>query len=219
MKPILLAALVAAAPALAQVPQVADTSDPALASTAAAFDLDVQTVVRLATAAVLVHDRTGTFPSDAFGLLGSEEGAQTGARALGLSALTIETPPAEATSAVGAFSYIPLPDPYVRDDEVVRVVVLQKADGSYEAQYRIRRERDPDLGGGALLYDRVAGYRVGTGFGTLCIEPARARAHAASGAFVPDPLLLSDAPLTIRVHPPGADAPVYYEAVRTGASR
>lgn len=219
MKLLLLAALVAAAPALAQTPDVRATSEPALASTAAAFDLDVQTVVRLATAAALVHERTGAFPADAFGILGSIEGAQTGARALGLSALTVEPPPAEAAMAVGAFSYVPLPEPYVRDDEVVRVVVLKKADGQYEAQYRIRRRRDADLGGGTLPYDRVQGFVVGTGFGTLCIDPARARALADSGAFVPDPLLLSDEPLTVRVHPPGEAAPVYYEAVRTGPAR
>ena len=189
-------------------------ADAVVAPTAAAFEGDVALVLRLATAAALVHDRTGTFPADAFAILGSDEGAATGARAASLSRLDVTAPPAEATDAVGAFTFVPLPDPYVRDDEVFRVLVLRRDDGQYGVQYRITRQRDADLGGGGLPYDTAGRFRVESGVGSLCIDPVHTRRIVDAGTFEADPLMLSSEPFTIRVVPPGEDAPVYYQATR-----
>ncbi len=217
MTRVLLAILLALPLAAPLATSAQDANDPALDGTAAAFEADVARVARLATAAVLVHERTGAFPTDAFGILGADEGAQTGARALSLSALDVTTPSPEATAAgaVGAFTVVPLPDPYVRDDTPVRVVILRRADGLYEAQYRITRQRDGDLGGGRLPYDTAGRYRVENGLGVLCIDPAMARAMTAAGAFVADPTRLSAEPFTVRVVPPGDDAPLYYQTTRS----
>lgn len=193
-----------------------DAADPALAPTAAAFESDIATVLRLATAALLVHDRTGTFPADAFAILGSDEGAATGARAVSLSRLDVTAPPAAAAAAVGEFSFVPLPDPYVRDDETFRVLVLRRPEaGRYEIQYRITRQRDEDLGGGRLPYDTAGRFLIESGVGSLCVDVPAARAMLASGAFVPDPLRLSAEPFTVRVVPPGEDAPVFYQTTRS----
>lgn len=211
------AAVLGAAAALLASPSTAQpAADPSLAATAAAFDADVQAIVRLASAAALVHARTGAFPSDAFGILGSPEGAATGARTLALSRLDVTAPPAEAANAVGAFHVVPLPQPYVRDDEHYRVLLLRRPDGQYEVQYRITRERDPDLGGGRLLYDLAGRYAVQSGVGTVCLDPVALRARLDDGTFVPDPATLSDEPYTVRVVPPGEDDPVYFQTTRTG---
>ncbi len=205
----LLLLLAFAGPAAAQSAE--DASDPVLAPTEARLRADLDLALRLATTAILVHDRTGTFPTDAFALLGSDEAGPTGARALALSALTMEAPPAEAATAIGAFRVVPLPtDPYVRDDTPMHVVVLRRADGTYEVQTRVRRERDPDLGGGRLLYDSVGRYEVQSGVGVVCVDLARVRAMLAAGTFSPEPTALSAEPFMVRVVPPGEDAPVYY---------
>ena len=219
LRSLLLAALVAA-PAAAQPAGDAarSASDPALAPTEARLRADLAPALRLATTAILVHDRTGSFPRDAFALLGADEAGPTGARALPLSALTMEAPPAEATGAVGAFRVVPLPTaPYVRDDTPMHVVVLRRDDGTYEVQTRVRRERDPDLGGGALLYDAVGRYAVQSGVGVVCVDLARVRAMLAGGTFSPEPTALSDEPFIVRVVPPGEDAPVYYRTTTTAA--
>lgn len=213
---LLLVALVVpvAAPVSAQT---ADGSDPALAPVETRLMADLDPALRLATTAVLIHARTGAFPADAFALLGSDEAGPTGARALPLSSLTMEAPPAAAASAVGAFRAVPLPtDPYERDDTPMHVVVLLRPDGVYEVQTRIRRERDPDLGGGSLLYDRADRYEVRSGVGVVCVDVARVRAMLAAGTFSPHPTALSAEPFTVRVVPPGEDAPVYYRTTTAG---
>lgn len=223
IRPLLLAALLAAPLASAQT-TVAPSSDPALAPAVAAFEADLARVVRLATAAALVHERTGAFPRDAFGLLGPDEGARTGASREPLSALTMEAPPAAAPGAVGAFTVVPLPvAPYVREDTPARVLLLRRPDGFYEAQYRITRLRAPEDGGARTSYARAARYDVREAVGSFCIEPGRARALLAEGSFTPDPARLSAEPLTIRVVDDGPrlvgdpSAPAYYETSRGGA--
>ncbi|HEX8384818.1 MAG TPA: hypothetical protein VF576_01470 [Rubricoccaceae bacterium] len=204
MKPLLLLALIAAAPALAQAP------DAALGQTADVFVRDLADLTRLATAAALVHERTGAFPATPFALLGAPEGGQTGARALPLSELTLTS---AADSVV--VRYVPLPvSPYVREDLVVTATVRPGTDGLYTVRHEMLRRSDPDDGGRALLYDRAGAYHVERGFGALCLDVARAREAVAAGRFVPDPTALGPAPLTVRVHPPGDPAPVFYE--RTG---
>jgi|GEM_PF-6168224 len=207
---VLLLLVVLAGPAVAQAD---GASDPTLVPTEARLLADLDPALRLATTAILVQARTGAFPADAFALLGSDEAGPTGARALALSSLTMEAPPAGVggRTPVGAFRVVPLPTaPYVRDDTPMHVVVLQRGDGTYEVQTRIRRERDPDLGGGALLYDQVGRYAVQSGVGVVCVDLARVRAMIAADAFSPAPTALSSEPFTVRVVPPGEDAPVYY---------
>ena len=204
MKPLFLLALIAAAPVSAQ------TNDAALGQTADLFARDLAGLTRLATAAALVHERTGAFPATPFALLGAPEGGQTGARTFSLSELVVS---AAADSLV--LRYVPLPtSPYTRDDLVVTASVTADEAGRYTVRHEMRRRADLDLGGRALLYDRAGTYEIGKGFGDLCLDAARAREAIAAGRFTPDPALLGPEPLTLRVHPPGAPAPVYYQTTR-----
>ena len=210
LRPVLLLALVAAARG-ATAP-VAAQSDAPLARTAARFETDLADLARLATAAVLVRDRTGAFPATPFELLGAPEAAETLARRFPLSELSV--------SAAGdslALRYVPLPvSPYIREDLVVTATVRPEADGRYTVTHEMRRRRDAEDGGGALLYGRAGEVRVERGFGRLCIDPVQARARLAAGTYGPGTALFTASDrLTLRVHPPGEAAPVFYEASLT----
>lgn len=193
----LVLALLAAAPAQAQmevltplIPQPGETQ----------FRQDLADLNRLATAAALVHERTGAFPATAFALLGSPEAQQTGARDFPLSALEVV-----AAGDSLALRYVPLPVPYVRED--LNVTASVRPDGA--ARYRVRHEMvrtaAPEAGGRRIDYgttvDATRNRRValGRGFGTLCVETDRARASIAAGAFDPAPTSVSSDDLTIRV--------------------
>lgn len=202
-RPLALAVLLTAAPALAQ------TGDPALAPTADALRGDLGTVLRVASTAALVHAETGAFPATPFDLLGRSWATDTGVRSTPLSSMTVA-----GTGAEAEVGFVPLPtDPYVREDEVVTLTLRPGAGGLYRGEYQIIRRADPDDGGATLPYDVAGRYRVERAFGTFCIEADRLRALVAEGQFAPDPALLSDEPLTLRVHPPGEPEPVYYEVV------
>ncbi len=195
----LLVALLVAASASAQ--------DAPLASTADRFEADLALLTRVASTAALAHDADGAFPSSAFGLLGSRWADQTDLRAEPLSSFAVS-----ASGAGVTIDYVPLPvAPYVREDLVVRLTLTPESGGRYRGAYEIRRRTDPDDGARPLPYDVAGRYRVERGFGTLCVEAARIREVLAAGPFVPDPSRLSSEPLTVRVHPPGEDAPVFYE--------
>lgn len=198
---LLLAALLATGPALAQ------TGDPALAPTADGLRSDLGPVMHLAATAALAHDQTGAFPASAFDLLGRSWSTDTGVRAVALSSLDVTASGDEVT-----VSYVLLPtDPYVREDDVVALTLRAEADGTYRGEYQITRRADPDDGGSTLAYDLAGRYRVERAVGTFCIEADRLGALVAAGAFAPDPVVLSDEPLTMRVHPPGESEPVYFE--------
>ncbi len=195
----LLAALLVAASAHAQ--------DDALASTSDRFEADLALVTRVAATAALVHDADGTFPMSAFGLLGSRWAGQTDLRAVPLSSLIL-TDRGDAVQV----EYVPLPtDPYVREDLVVTLTLTPEGSGRYRGAYEIRRRADAEDGARPLPYDIAARYRVERAYGTLCVEAERIRGAVADGSFEPDPTQLSSEPLTIRVHPPGEGAPVFYE--------
>lgn len=200
MKPLAFAALlVAVGPVHAQ--------DDPLAPLASRFRADVQTVGRLAATAALVHERTGLFPSTPFDLLGSVEAGRTGLRSVPLSALEVSRDGGGGLRVV----YVPLPSPYVRDDEVVTVVVHpDSADGAYRARYEIHRRADLDLGGAPLTYERAPGYRVERGIGTICFDADRVRALLATGDAGLPPQRWSEEPLAIRLHPVGRPEPVFY---------
>ena len=210
-RPTLLLAL--AATALA-APVAAQTDAP-LARTAARFETDLADLARLATAAVLVRERTGAFPATPFELLGAPEAAETRARSFPLSELTVAAAGDSLT-----MRYVPLPvSPYVREDLVVTATLRPDADGRYTVTHEMRRRRDAEDGGGALLYDRAAEYRVERGFGRLCIDPALARAMVADGtfgnaAFPRMALNATTGDLRLRVHPPGEAEPVFFETAR-----
>ena len=200
---LLLAALLAAPAAHAQA-----DGDPALAETAALLRDDFDHLTRMTAAAALAHEATGVFPDTDFALLGSRAADRTGARRVPLSALDLEQL-GDALRLV----YVPLPqDPYVRQDHVVTLTVVPDGAGRYRGEYEVVRREDPDAGGAALPYDVAGRYRVGRAFGTVCVETALVEAMLADGPFVADPARLSAAPLTLRVHPPGEDEPVFYEA-------
>lgn len=182
-------------------------NDRALALTADRLDADLALLTRVASAAALAHDAEGAFPSTTFGLLGSRWADQTDLRAVPFSSLDV-TLSGEAVEMV----YVPLPEnPYVREDEVVTLTLTPEPDGRYRGTYQIVRRADPDEGGRPLPYDLADPYRVERAFGTLCVEADLIRGLIAEGAFVPDPTRLSTEPVTIRVHPPGEDAPVFFE--------
>lgn len=183
-------------------------SDPALAQTAAQFGSDLDVLARLTTTAALVRERTGQFPATPFALLGSDEAGPTGARALPLSALDVT---AGGDSLV--MRYVPLPvDPYVREDLVVTATVVRDATGRATVRHEMRRFADADDGGHLLLYDRTGTYRVERGYGVLTIDVAAARRSADAGTFAPrDVFATSFGDLTVRVHPTGELAPVYFE--------
>ena len=209
MTRLLLVALLAA-PLLAPGTASAQPSpvEPALARTAATFADDLSDLARVATAAALVRERTGAYPATPFALLGSPEAGQTGAAAFPLSALDVT-----AAGDSLALRYVPLPvAPYVREDLVVTATVSRGADGRTLVRHEMRRFADAEAGGGRLLYDRAGGYRVERGYGSLFIDTAAAQRSIASGAFVPrDVFETSFGDLTVRVHPPGEAAPVYFE--------
>jgi len=199
-------ALVVAAPALAQ-------SDAPLARTAEIFQADLADLARLATAAALVHERTGAFPATPYGLLGSPEAGQTRARAFRLSELSV------APSGDGlSMRYVPLPvSPYVREDLVVTATVRPDSAGRYTVTHEMLRREDAEDGGDALLYDRAGTYRVERGFGRLCIDTAAARRMIAEGTYGPEnrpqtALNATSGDLRVRVHPPGEAEPVFFEA-------
>ena len=185
----------------------AQAQDGALAPTADRFEGDLALATRVAATAALAHDADGVFPASAFGLLGSRWASQTDLRDVPLSSLLV--------SGLGdgvRLEYVPLPtDPYVREDLVVSLTLTPGVDGQYRGEYEIRRRTDADDGARPLPYDLADRYRVERAFGTLCVEADRVRTAVASGTFEPDPTLLSSEPLTVRVHPVGEDAPVYYE--------
>ncbi len=206
-----LATLLAAGPAVAQTStDVPVTSDPVLAPTAEQFRDDLRIVTHMVATAALAHDATGAFPTTPFGLLGSAAASRTGLRATPLSDLTVGR---DGERLV--LSYVPLPtDPYVPEDRVVRLVVTPGADGRFTGDYEIRRRANPDWGGRMLPYDTAGTYRVERGFGTACVDLGIVQSQLAAGTFSPEPGTLSAEPLTIRVHPVGQDAPVYYDESR-----
>ena len=202
IRTLLLAALVAA-PVLAQ-------SDPALAPTADQFRDDLRAITNVVATAALVHDATGAYPTTTFGLLGAAAADRTRLRATPLSDLTVGR---DGDGIV--VRYVPLPvDPYVREDRVVEVAVSRGEDGLYKGTYEILRRADPDEGGERLPYDVAGRYRVTRGFGTACVDVATVRQRLAAGAYAPEPGSLGPEGLTVRVHPPGEAAPVYYEEGR-----
>ena len=208
---LLLLSFVAVAPASAQ-------TDAPLAATAARFEADLADLARIATAAVLVRERTGAFPDSPFALLGAPEAAATLARRFPLSELSVA-----ASGDSLALRYVPLPvAPYVREDLVVTATVRPDSAGTYVVTHEMRRRRDAEDGGAGLLYDRAAEYRVERGFGRLRINVARAQAMVADGTFrdAAFPRMALNAnvdDLTLRVHPPGRSEPVFFEASRVTA--
>ena len=197
----LAAAVLLAAPLSAQ-------SDPVFGGTHAQFHQDLRVVTNMVATAGLVHDATGAFPTTPFALLGSPSASRTQLRATPLSALSVGR---DGDRLV--LEYVPLPvDPYERQDDIVRVVVTAQPDGRYVGDYEIRRRDDPDRGGRALAYDRAGPYVVGRGYGTACVDLAVVRDQLAAGTYTAEPGRLSAAPLTVRIHPPGRDTPVYYES-------
>ena len=182
-------------------------SDPTLSPTADRFESDLALLTRVASTAALAHDADDAFPSTTFGLLGSRWADQTDLRAVPFSALDV-TRSGEGVELV----YVPLPvDPYVRDDEVVTLTLMPEAGGRYRGDYQIVRRADPDEGDRSLPYDLADRYRVERAFGTLCVEAALIRGLIAESGFVPDPTRLSTEPLTVRIHPPGENEPVFFE--------
>ena len=198
-----LAMALAAAPVFAQ-------ADAPLARTADTFRDDLSGLARLATTAALVHERTGAFPASPFALLGSPEADGTAARDFRLSVLDVT-----AAGDSLAMRYVPLPvAPYVRENLVVTATVRRAPDGRYTVRHEMRRfEADAD-GGGRLLYDRAGVYRVERGYGDLCIDAQAARTQIAARTYTPMSALVATTAgdLTLRVHPPGEAAPVFYEA-------
>ncbi|HEX8297540.1 MAG TPA: hypothetical protein VF594_00150 [Rubricoccaceae bacterium] len=205
---LLLALLAAPLSAAAQTDTPAQQSDPTLAESAAAFTDDLTDLARLATAAALVRERTGAYPSTPFDLLGSPEAAATGASAFPLSALDMTV-----TGDSLALRYVPLPvAPYVREDLVVTATVRREADGRTQVRHEMRRFAAAEDGGDRLLYDRAGDYRIERGYGSLFVDTAAAQRAVAAGTFVPrDVFTTSFGDLTVRVHPPGEATPVYYE--------
>lgn len=196
----LVLATLLAAPALAQ-------SDPALAPTADRFRADLTTVTAMLATAALVHDATGTFPDTPYALLGSADADRTGLRDVPLSEISV------SRDGDGiAVRYVPLPvAPYTRDDEVVTLDISRADDGTYSGAYRITRRADPDDGGRMIPYDTAGRYRVDRGSGTACVDVATVRERLAAGTYTNAPGTLGPEPLTVRVVPLDADAPVYYQ--------
>lgn len=195
----LLLVVLVAAPALAQ-------SDPALGPTDAQFRDDLRAVTNVVATAALVHDATGAFPTTTFGLLGSPAADRTRLRGMPLSDLTVSR---DGDGVV--VRYVPLPvDPYVREDDVVRVTISQDPDGLYKGAYEILRQADPDEGGERLPYDVAGRYRVVRGYGTACVDVATVRDRLAAGSYTPEPGTLGPEPLTTRVHPVGRVEPLFY---------
>ncbi len=206
----LLAFLLAAPLAGAQTPRPAtEAGDPALAATADQFRDDLRTVTAMVATAALVHDADGAFPRTPYELLGSVSADQTDLRDVALSSLSV------TGGERMVLDYVLLPQsPYVRQDRVVRVEITRDADGLYKGAYEITRRADPDDGGARLPYDVAGRYRVERGVGTACVDVATARLQLAAGSFTAEPGTLGPTPLTVRVHPPGERAPVFYQESR-----
>lgn len=149
-----------------------------LSTTDTLFRDDLATVARVGATVALLHDRTGSFPATTFDLMGSPEAGQTGLRSLSLSRILVE-PAGDGVRVV----YNPLPRPYVSDDLFADVTVTRDADGTFTARHELQRRTDADRGARDLPYDRAGRYRVDRAGGTVCVDPALARAALADGSF------------------------------------
>ncbi|MGB3541979.1 hypothetical protein [Rubrivirga sp.] len=199
---LLLAAALLPSLALAQV---ADLSDPALASTSTQFQNDLEGVTAVLATVALIHGESGDYPRTTFGLLGSRHAVQTGLRSWHLSEMSV-TP----TSSGVTVRYVPLPtEPYVRRDRIVEMVI-ELEDGLYSTDYEITRREDPDDGGDRIVYDQTGRYLVTRGYGTACADLEVVRAQLADGSFRAEPGTLGPEPLTVRVHPVGEAEPIFY---------
>ncbi len=208
MRLLLLAAL-APTLAFAQTAALEDSSDPALASTSAQFQSDLEGVTSVLATVALLHGETGAYPRTTFGLLGSQPASRTGLRMRSLSEMSV-TPTSDGVT----IRYVPLPvAPYVRRDRVVEMSVVLE-DGLYSADYEILQREDPDDGGDQIAYDRAGRYLVTRGFGTACVDLEVVRERLAEGTFQPEPGTLGRESLTVRVHPVGSPSPVFYQEVR-----
>ncbi|MEM1115005.1 MAG: hypothetical protein AAF845_06110 [Bacteroidota bacterium] len=193
---------------LASGPALAQTGDATLQPSTDALRADRAVAMHLAATAALAHTRTGTFPASAFDLLGRSWSADTGVRDVALSSLDV------TASADGVqIDYVPLPAPYVREDDVVRVTLRPEADGSYRGTFQVQRRADADDGGRALPFDVAGRYRVERASGTFHIEADRLGALVAEGRFSTEAGALSREPLTMRVTPLGETEPVFWEVV------
>ncbi len=223
IRPFLLAALVAA-PALAQdgpltaradgtvgdpVPMsvTVPPADEALFDTDRQFRDDLRAVTNVVATVALVHEATGAFPTSTFDLLGSRAADQTRLRGMPLSDLSVSR---DGDGLV--VRYVPLPvDPYVREDDVVRITITRDAGELYKGDYEILRQADPDEGGKRLPYDVAGRYRVLRGYGTACVDVATVRDRLAAGSYAPEPGTLGPEPLTTRVHAVREAETVYFQ--------
>ena len=133
----------------------------------------------LAATALLYHAQRGTYPDDAFGLLGSAAARETGLQRLGLSALALAQ---DADGLTMRYTLLPTAaDPSSRFGTVM--VAETDTVGTYTVDLLMERTADPDFGGRALPLAREGTYAVVRAKGSLCadVETVRARAGQDAG--------------------------------------
>lgn len=112
---------------------------PSLDRAAEALDDQLEPAGRIAATAALIAERTGTYPTTVFGLLGDPAAAETGARQIRFSAMTVRP---EADGLEIRFTLLP-----TREDPSRRTTELRLAppdEGRIEARVLLTRRADPD---------------------------------------------------------------------------
>lgn len=166
--------------ALAGCSSLSPTAERDLDRAAVALDDQLTAPGLIAATAILQHAAHGSYPTDAFGLLGSTEARQTDLQRLPLSALSLAP---EADGLTVRYTLLPTAaDP----SERFGTLTIAETDtaGTYTVDLLMERTTDPDHGTNALPLTREGRYAVVRARGTLCaeVEALRARAGRETGA-------------------------------------
>lgn len=158
-----------------------ETAERDLDRAALALDDQLGAPGLLAATAILHHAAHGTYPADAFGLLGSTEAQEAGLRELPLSALTL-TPGADSLT----LRYTLLPTAADPSDRFGTITVAETdTAGTYTVDLLMERIADPDLDGRALPLTQEGQYAVVRAKGSLCAEVEALRARPGREAGQP----------------------------------
>lgn len=172
-------ALLLLALSLAGCTGLSETAERDLDRAAVALDDQLDAPGLIAATAVLQHAARGSYPADAFDLLGSREARETDLQRLRLSRLDV-SPEDEGVT----IRYTLLPTAADPSDRFGTLTIAETdTAGTYTVDVLMERIADPDFGERRLPLAEEGRYAVVRAKGTLCaeVEALRARAGAATG--------------------------------------
>ncbi len=164
------ALLFAGAPAWAQSDAAADRAAEAVVD-------DLRPLSLVAATAALIHERTGTYPSTPFELLGSPEAFRTGLRGVQFAELTVEAP--------GTVAYrLAHPAVETQTERSATATLTAEPDSArHVAEFEILARRDADEGGTRIPLTVAELLEVRVARGRLCIDSERIAALPDASAF------------------------------------